>query len=127
MKLGDDPNPTNISNLTALNLDGMSFDSRVPDYIVTASEKNKSFNADVIKRTLTKVYGVEHVEEIYYKKRLNNLIIGIGTHRSNEGGFNGIKFRDPVDKEDMDTFKFVSMFGDDPDEKKFDEMTKGEK
>lgn len=27
MKLGDDPNPTNISNLTAFNLDGMSFDS----------------------------------------------------------------------------------------------------
>ena len=72
LRLGDDPNPTNISNLTALNLDGMSFNSELPPYVGKPDYvKNKKFNKKLVKHTLAKVYGVESVYDINYKKKLN--------------------------------------------------------
>ena len=72
LKLTNDPNPTNISNLTALNLDGMSFNSELPEYVGRPDFiKNKKFNKKLVKHTLHKVYGVESVFDINYKKKLN--------------------------------------------------------
>ena len=88
MQLGDDPNPTNISNLTALNFDGMSFHSDMPGHVKCPDlVNNTKFNKELLKHTLSKVYGVEHLHDIRYQQKLNQMMIAIGTHRVHGGEF----------------------------------------
>ena len=74
----------------------MDFDSELPHYVEKPDyTKNRKFNKKLVKHTLHKVYGVESVYDIKYKKKLNNLIIAIGRYRVDDGSQIGIKFQDP--------------------------------
>ena len=124
--MGDDPNPTSISNLTALNLEGFSFDSKMPAHVAKPDySKNKEFNKRLVKHTLHRVYGVDSIHDINYKRKLNRMVIAIGTHRVNDGTQSGIKFIDPETKKEVNTFDFISKFVETP-ETKYVERTREE-
>ena len=122
-KLGGNRNPNSISNITALNIEDMTFESALPSHVTKPDfKKNREFNTKLLRHTLQKVYGVESVHDIEYKKKLNRMMIAIGTHRVHVASYNGIKFVEPETAKEINCFDFAVKFVETPD-REFKDMS----
>lgn len=102
----------------------MSFESALPSHVTKPDfKKNREFNTKLLRHTLKKVYGVESIHDIEYKKKLNRMMMAIGTHRVHvEGSYNGIKFVNPENEQEINCFDFAVKFVETPD-REFKDMS----
>ena len=124
MRLGDDQkNPHNISNLTAIKMETMSYDSKVPEFLANPdTTKNPEFIKSLSSQILKKIYDCDDRYEIAYKIQLRKMMIAIGTHRVESESYESINFKLPDSGKEIDAFNFIKMHIEIPEELPYESM-----